>query len=69
MATTCLTGKLFIDMLRSGAANLELHIMLLVQTEVVITLEQLIVEFNKGKPALKTLFVCLKRKHFVHTEA
>ena len=25
MATTCLTGKLFIDMLRSGAANLELH--------------------------------------------
>ena len=25
MGTTCLTGKLFLDMLRSGAANLELH--------------------------------------------
>ena len=25
MGTTCLTGKLYLDMLRSGAANLELH--------------------------------------------
>ena len=25
MATTCLTGKLFFEMLQSGTANLELH--------------------------------------------
>ena len=41
----------------------------LVKLEIVITLKQLIIELDEGKPALKPLLVSLEGEHFVHAKA
>ena len=48
------------------AANLQNNIVPLMQTVKVVSLQKLVVKFNKRKSALKTLLISFKSKHFIY---